>query len=325
MKRLFIITLLSLVPWAWPALADNQLPAPKVSGPTQVNNRSAFKLQLAYPHIKWSFKDFWHLYYWAEYWHCPPGKDTKPTETALITEPWGGQPEICVKDDNRYLGLDPKKDAGIIMVPKDSSIPQVGTWYVRARLAWVANKQNIDPEIGPWSAWHRVAVVMSFKDAVKAPKILAPHNNDLFVNKDVTVKVVATSKHADPSRWAYSFAWQRADYYTKANNDYANPNPKPTDWPRVLGQASAFKHWDAPKKARSLAEGSSASKMSVAYADLRSNRLDSSYIYRFRVREHLRGTKGYGPWSGWRSFIVTEPVHFQPLHVPLRTFHRLKK
>lgn len=325
MKRLFIVTLSGLLSWACPVLADNRLPTPKVSGPTQVNNRSAFSLQLSYPHISWSYQDSRHLFYRAQYWYCPPGKDTKPTKTALITEPWAGQPKICREDDNRYLGLDPKKDVSAIMVPKDSSIPYPGTWYVRARLAWVANKQNIQPEIGPWSAWHRVAVVMSFKDAVRAPKILAPKNGKLYINKDLHVRVVFPTKHANPARWEYAFEWQRADYHTNANSHYANPNPKPTDFPRVVGQASPFKAWHAPKNAHVLAESSTPSKLNLTYAELRTKRPDLSYLYRFRIREHLRGTNGNGPWPGWRSFIVSEPIQVQLIPVPLQTFHGKRK
>lgn len=305
---------------AWPALADIPLPRPRVTGPVQVNNRGPLTLHFSYPPVHWTNKSFWELVSWTQYWHCLPGKDSAPTPIALQSEPWPGQTNPCTKDDNYYLGLDPNRNGDIIQVPKQGGIPAIGTWYVRVRLAWhPVHHPNIQPELGPWSAWHRVTVVQSFKDAIQAPKILAPSNNHQFAHQNVDVRVAAGTRHADPGRWEYAFEWQRGNYYTKADNDYANPHPKPTDFPRAVGQVSPFRAWQTGMPVQTLAESASPSTLHLDFTGLRSGRHDLSYIYRFRVREHLRGSTGYGPWSGWRSFIVTDPVTLRPM--PHRMMH----
>jgi hypothetical protein len=297
-------------------------PTPHVSGPVQVNNRVPLTLRFTFPPVHWSYQSFWHLWYHVQYWHCLPGKDSAPTEISLQAHPWPGQTNPCTVDDNYFLGLGPGDTGDEIRVPKQGGIPAMGTWYVRVRLVWRAGSGKFKPEPGPWSAWHRVIVVQSFNDVAKPPQDLAPHANQLFRNQAVDVRVMAALKHANPARWEYVFEWQRADYYTKANNQYANPHPKPTDFPRVLGQASPFQAWKPGMQALTLAESASPSTLHLAYTSLRSVRPDSSYIYRFRVHERLRNSNASGPWSDWHSFIVTGPTPIQPLHRPLPPLRR---
>lgn len=299
-----------------PAWADNPPPSPHVTGPAQVNNRGPLTLEFSYPSVPWTYQSFWHLWYWAQYWHCQLGKDTQPTEIALQSEPWPGHENPCTREDNRYLGLDPGQTRQSIPVPRSGGVPQTGIWYVRVRLVWRASQPNFQPEPGPWSAWHRVAVVPSFQDAALPPRVVAPADQHLFINQDVDVRVMAARRHPDPSRWEYAFEWQRADYHTRADNAYANPHPKPSDFPRVLGLASPFRPWSTSMPVQTLAEGATASTLHLNFSDLHSGRHDSSYIYRFRVRERLRSGAA-GPWSGWHSFIVSEPLLIKPLGHPM--------
>lgn len=155
---------------AWPALAGNSLPRPHIAGPTRVNSRFPLTLQFTYPPVSWSFQSAVHLWYWAQYWHCRPGVDEKPPEPppeAWI--PFGPGAPYCTRDDNRYLGLDPNKTNSLILVPKSGGLPALGTWYVRVRLVWWAGPNVKPEEFGPWSAWHRVAVVLSVRHAPKPP------------------------------------------------------------------------------------------------------------------------------------------------------------
>lgn len=310
-SRLFVlIAVLSL--YCTSAFADNPLPQPRVMGPTQVNNRSALTLQFSYPAISWSYQNFWHLYYWTEYWHCQPGKDSPPTDIDLQTNtPWPGKTNPCSLDDSHYNGLSPHMNVGSIPIPKSGGIPETGFWHVRVRLAWVANQGNFQPQLGPWSNWYRVAVVQSFNDAVQPPRILEPADKQVFTHQDVNIRVMATSRHPNLSQWKYTFDWQRAKYYTKA--DSANATPHPGGFPSQIGQASPFGPWSTRLSVYTLAESAVPSILHIPFTDLRSGHRDFSYIYRFRVRERLNGASG--PWSEWRSFIVTEPLQLKlPQH-----------
>jgi hypothetical protein len=84
----------------------------------------------------------------------------------------------------------------------------------------------------------------------------------------------------------------------------------------VLGLASPFRPWTTGLPVQTLAENAGASTLGLRFADLRSGRHDTSYIYRFRVREQLSAGKAAGPWSEWRSFIVTDPVTLRVMPHP---------
>lgn len=155
---------------AWPALAGNSLPTPHIAGPTRVNSRFPLTLQFSYPPVSWSYYSGPQLDYWVQYWHCRPGVDEKPpeySEEAWI--PFGPGAPYCTSDNNHYVGLAPNTTGDLINVPKRGGLPAVGTWYVRMRLVWWSVTNDNPEEFGPWSAWHRVAVVPSFPDAPKPP------------------------------------------------------------------------------------------------------------------------------------------------------------
>ncbi len=323
MTRFRNLTFLLALFCAWPALAGNPLPRPRIIGPAQVNNRAPLTLRFTFAPVSWDYQSFWHLFSWSQYWHCVPGKDSPPTEISLQSQPWPGQTNPCTRQDNRYSGIEPHSTQDIIQVPREGGIPATGTWYVRVRLAWVTSKSKLKPENGPWSAWHRVTVVQSFNDVAKAPRVLAPSNGQVFANRNIAVRVMAMLRHPNPARWTYAFEWQRATWYTKANNDYVNPHPKPTDFPRVLGLASPYRAWSAPASLRTLDEAATPSTLQVPFSQVHANRFDASYVYRFRVREALRAGNAHGPWSDWHSFVVTDPMRLRVMR-PMQPVRRLK-
>lgn len=286
-------------------------PRPRVTGPAQVNNRGPLTLQLAYPAQSWSWQSFWHLWYWTQYWHCAPGKDTPPSDIAIQSHPWAGRTAACTLTDNRYLGLGPGQTQQAIPVPREGGVPRTGTWYVRARLVWKTEKPHVQPQPGPWSAWHRVAVLPSFKDVAVPPRIRAPADNQVFSHRDVDVKLAAAQRHPNPARWEFAFEWQRAGYYTKADNAFAHSDPN--GFPRQTGLASAYQPWTTPLPVHAVTENGAVATLHMRFADLATGRHDSSYIYRFRVRERIRGSQATGPWSPWRRFIVTDPVTLRPM------------
>lgn len=290
------------------ARADNPLPRPRVSGPTQVNNRGPLALEFNFPSVQWSYKSFWHLRYWIQYWHCDPGKDTSPTPIALQSHPWAGKTPACSLTQNHYLGLRPRRTGDSISVPREGGVPPAGTWYVRVRLAWTTTNPNYSPRLGPWSAWHRTIVSMRSEDVLSSPHILAPSDMQSFAHRDITIRMASTSKHTNRARWYFMLEWQRAQYHTSADNAFANPHPESGGFPRATGIASQFQTWSTALPVNYADLGTGSVTLHMKFNNLATGRHDTSYIYRFRVREHSKDSNEAGPWSGWSSFIVTDPV-----------------
>lgn len=321
---MLVLALASCISFAATAANPPPLPRPRITGPAQTVASSPLTLRFSFPPIGGNRQNYWPLWAWNQYWYCPQGKDSKPTEISLQAEPWAGQDKICTKDDNRYLGLTLHDTGDVILVPKQGGIPAAGTWYVRTRLVWwLPHEPKVAPRPGPWSAWHRVVVAMHVKDAPNvAPKILAPTANQMFVNRSAQVTLAPGRPRPDSARWEYVLEWQRADYHTRGDN-LVWRRTHPGNFPRVENIATPMKSWTAPTELRALPETQGTSSARIDYAVLHPTRPDSSFQYQFRAREHIRGSKAYGPWSQWRSFVVshngTGTQHrTQPLKLPMR-------
>ncbi|KAJ0339287.1 hypothetical protein COL154_014227, partial [Colletotrichum chrysophilum] len=160
-----------------------------------------------------------------------------------------------------------------------------------------------------------------------APKILTPNPNQMFVNQNVQIRIAAGRARPDAARWGYVLEWQRADYHTKGDNIVWKQNqtaqPGTILFPRVEGIATPMRPWAAPPALQALPETQGVSSANIAYTSLRSPQPDSSFQYRFRVRERIRDSKAYGPWSDWRAFVVSRngagaPHGVVPLKLPMR-------
>ncbi len=295
----------NLVPPQIVYLMRNGPPRPWVGGPSQATTSQAVGFTLKYSDDPAIGIDRCRIHEW----YCPPGKDEKPdyVPTRLVS-PWdGGACQSLVK------GPRPTKLRRGSSVTKFPSLagdgkPKAGIWYVQAQmLSYKYGK-------GMWSHWHRVAVVTGLKKITKPPAVLAPAQNQLFVNQGVNIKVRETNKRHDFRMWGFVFEWQRADYHTKANNAYAKKKWEQTNhgnygyYPPALGLYSdELQPWLSPTRVQTMTEDYEPTTAQMSFSVLRSHRFDSSYLYRFRVREHNRNTRSYGPWSPWRRFIVQEP------------------
>lgn len=295
-----------------PAKAQPELPIPQITGPTQTVNSQPVLLHFKYSNISWSWNDSYSLWQWNQYWWCRLGHDVAPTNDSLdaVTEFGSGQVD-CERDNNRWLGMEPTKSSGDIIIPKTGyvgGLPKAGFWYVRTRLAWI-DKFNIDSvkALGGWSAWHRVAVAVSFPDAPQAMIVSPPKNHHFLVNRTLTIQVNPSVKRPDVTDFVYVFEWKRTEYHTRAK--YASRNlEQPGDFLRIVDRTSRPHNWQSTARLQTMQEAANATTVHLNVASLGSHRPNLIYLYQFRVREHLKGSDAYGPWSPWRSFIVGEPA-----------------
>ncbi len=186
-----------------------------------------------------------------------------------------------------------------------------GTWRIKARV--------VSPHFGTPSLWRTFSVKRLIRISLpsqlpiksvlpaKPPIVQIPKQNRIFINQ-VEILVRRPLKHTDYSRWKYVFEWKRAKYNTAANNAYAYQIWKQKKhaysyFPPVLGLATALRPWLPPTRLRTMLSIEMENPSHIYYS-LRSKRLDSSYLYQFRVREYSQVGNAYGPWSAWRSFIV---------------------
>jgi hypothetical protein len=292
------------------------LPTPRISGPTQVPGGWHATLHVSYTPIHESYQDVRGFVYWVQYWFCEPGADAPPGN---LNTQYCRRTETYFNFQSPYTGswLLPVPMSAVVIGPEvpGSTTPIDGTWYVRVELFWT-HKDGTHQQ-SSWSSWHRVAVGMSAKGAVKPPIVQAPKQNQLFINQGVTIEVNRSPvmRHTDYSLWEYAFEWKRADYHTAANTAYAKriylkkyPNSSSSYFPPVGGLSSELQPWLSLVRPRWILEGPGTASAHLNFSFLRSKHMDSSYLYQFRVREHRRGSKSYGPWSPWRGFIVQERI-----------------
>ena len=301
-----------------PTHAENlpPLPRPRISGPTSAGAYSRLNLKFEYPHVQPPPQKNWFLLAAAQYWDCDPGRDERPTPIALDAHPWAGQTAHC-RLEPYISSTSANNTVGSVPVTYDGGKLMPGIYYVRVRLEWETNSPTFVERPGPWSAWHRIFVGLRSEDNPSPPHILAPSELQVFAHRDITIRLAPTSRHVNRSPWEYYFEWQRAPYHTPADNAFADPHPKPGGFPRATGQYSMFKPWLAPATVQNLDLGAGPSSVQMKFANLSTGRHDTSFIYRFRVRERLKMEKTLGPWSQWRSFIVTDPVLLRRMNTPV--------
>lgn len=281
-----------LVPHAVAALMRDGPPPPVVEGPARVDVSKVAKVTLKYA-MGLANR------YWIQQWVCPPGKDVHPDDIPGDVMPFGGACQSSVKGP---LKMSPGGGIATFQLAYPAAAPTAGTWYVRARLGSSEYGQGV------WGHWHRTvagSAPLHVKDAPNvAPKILAPNPDQMFVKQGVQITVAPGRARPDASRWEYALEWQRADYNTSGDNVVWRKT-HPGNFPRVEHIAKPMKPWTPPPVLRAIPETQGNASASVDYAALQPTHPDSSLQYQFRLREHIRNSSAYGPWSEWRSFIVS--------------------
>ena len=275
----------------------------------------------------------------VQQWYCLPGKDSAPSDSSIQSTPWPGQQASCQLEDNwggLYKPGAPTITSGSIMFPiRGESRLVPGTLYVRVKLYW-ADHAGTHAKEGGWSAWHRTLVEdthravftgtkgMSVSHApagslhikvdmsgAKPPVIAAPGEAQVFHGGPINISV-DVSPHAPNSVWACcEIQWKRALIVSPENNAYAQAHtpghsafpssPMPWQMTSMMGFATDVK------------EAGSSLHGSLFYDQLRPHDHTFGYQYWFRMREDyypggLQEPRYPGPYSGWRSFVVQEPI-----------------